>query len=407
MKGLMKESGINGKGISFVMTDTMIINESFIENLNNLLNTGEIPNLMLPEDKDEITNGVRPVCQEKKILDTLDNINALFVARVRENLHICLCMSPVGETLRVRCRQFPALVNCCTLDWFGRWPEEALLYVSNEFLKDLPDTPEEVKAGLAEMCMKIHTSVEDMSEQFYESLRRRVYTTPKSYLDLISLYTKVLEEKRHEFNLNKNRLSIGLRKLNDTNTNIAELKIKLADMQPKLKVKNEELAIALEVVNRDKAIADEKEKVVSAEAEIVNKKATEAKAIADDAEADLAAAKPELEAAALALSKLDKDSIVEIKAFKQPPAGVVFVMECVMIMLGESKDWASIKKVLNDVGGFLTRLKKYDVEATTEKTWKKARDGYISKPNFEPGEIRKSSIAASALCTWACACSKF
>ena len=74
MKGLMKESGINGKGISFVMTDTMIIDESFIENLNNLLNTGEIPNLMLPEDKDEITNGLRPVCQEKKIVDSLDNI---------------------------------------------------------------------------------------------------------------------------------------------------------------------------------------------------------------------------------------------------------------------------------------------------------------------------------------------
>jgi len=68
-------------------------------------------------------------------------------------------------------------------------------------------------------------------------------------------------------------------------------------MQPKLKVKNEELAVALEIVNRDKAIADEKEKVVSAEAEIVSKKASEAKAIADDAEADLAAAKPELEAA--------------------------------------------------------------------------------------------------------------
>lgn len=78
-----------------------------------------------------------------------------------------------------------------------------------------------------------------------------------------------------------------------------------------------------------------------------------------------------------------------------------------MIMLGESKDWNSIKKVLNDVGGFLTRLKKYDVEATTEKTWKKARDNYISKPNFEPGEIKKSSIAASALCVWAVACSKF
>lgn len=62
VKGYMKESGIAGTGISFVMTDTQIISESFIENLNNLLNTGEIPNLMLPEDADEITNGVRPIC---------------------------------------------------------------------------------------------------------------------------------------------------------------------------------------------------------------------------------------------------------------------------------------------------------------------------------------------------------
>jgi dynein heavy chain len=56
------------------------------------------------------------------------------------------------------------LINCCTLDWFGRWPEEALLYVSTAFLKELPECSEEVKGGLAEMCMKIHTSVEDMSD---------------------------------------------------------------------------------------------------------------------------------------------------------------------------------------------------------------------------------------------------
>ena len=124
-------------------------------------------------------------------MDTLDNINALFVSLVRENLHICLCMSPVGSTLRVRCRQFPSLVNCCTLDWFSKWPEQALLYVSTEFLRELPDTTAEVRAGLAEMCMIIHTSVDAKAEDFYNSLRRRVYTTPKSYLDLISLYSNL------------------------------------------------------------------------------------------------------------------------------------------------------------------------------------------------------------------------
>jgi len=102
-------------------------------------------------------------------------------------------MSPVGDTLRVRCRQFPSLVNCCTLDWFARWPEEALLFVSREFLKELPDVEDNIKEGLSVMCMKIHISVEEVSALFWDSLRRRVYTTPKSYLDLISLYLQVLE----------------------------------------------------------------------------------------------------------------------------------------------------------------------------------------------------------------------
>ena len=54
--------------------------------------------------------------------------------------------------------------------------------------------------------MLIHTSVEESSERFWEELRRRVYTTPKSYLDLISLYINTLDKKRKEFQANRNRL---------------------------------------------------------------------------------------------------------------------------------------------------------------------------------------------------------
>lgn len=57
------------------MTDTQIINESFLEDINNLLNTGEIPNLMLPEDRDKIINGVRPVVIEMKKIDSIEVIN--------------------------------------------------------------------------------------------------------------------------------------------------------------------------------------------------------------------------------------------------------------------------------------------------------------------------------------------
>ena len=49
---------------------------------------------------------------------------------VQNKLHIVLCMSPVGDAFGSRCRMFPSLVNCCTIDWFTEWPREALLSVA-------------------------------------------------------------------------------------------------------------------------------------------------------------------------------------------------------------------------------------------------------------------------------------
>lgn len=104
-------------------------------------------------------------------------------------------MSPVGEALRVRCRKFPSLVNCCNLDWFPNWPKEALLSVASKFLKEI-ELEENVRVGLAEMCMTVSVDVASTCEKYYKELRRRVYTTPKSYLDQIKLYSALLALKR-------------------------------------------------------------------------------------------------------------------------------------------------------------------------------------------------------------------
>ena len=45
--------------------------------------------------------------------------------------------SPIGEIFRARLRQFPALVNCCTIDWFSEWPEEALQSVAQSALQEM------------------------------------------------------------------------------------------------------------------------------------------------------------------------------------------------------------------------------------------------------------------------------
>lgn len=49
---------------------------------------------------------------------------------------IILCFSPVGHTLRIRARKFPAIVNCTAIDWFHAWPQEALVSVSRRFIEE-------------------------------------------------------------------------------------------------------------------------------------------------------------------------------------------------------------------------------------------------------------------------------
>ena len=43
---------------------------------------------------------------------------AYFVSRCRTNLHLIIAFSPIGDAFRNRLRQFPSLINCCTIDWF-------------------------------------------------------------------------------------------------------------------------------------------------------------------------------------------------------------------------------------------------------------------------------------------------
>ena len=143
--------------------------------------------------------GCRSAAKEVGIAEgDRDAIFAFFINRVRSNLHVVLCMSPVGDSFRSRCRMFPSLVNCCTIDWFTEWPADALLSVArSSFGKvEWERGQEYLVDALSEMCVEIHTSVSAMAKRLYDELRRYYYTTPTSYLELINLYLKMLTDKK-------------------------------------------------------------------------------------------------------------------------------------------------------------------------------------------------------------------
>ena len=69
--------------------------------------------------------------------------------------------------------------------------------------------PEGFLQSIAETCVDIHIIVGQASERFYEELRRYFFVTPTSYLEFISLYISLLEEKRTETTTAINRIKNG------------------------------------------------------------------------------------------------------------------------------------------------------------------------------------------------------
>ncbi|XP_072736834.1 dynein axonemal heavy chain 17 isoform X3 [Ciconia boyciana] len=389
----------------FLMTDSQVAEESFLVLINDFLVSGEVPGLFQDDDLENITSAMRPQVKLLGLQDTRENCWKLFIEKVRRQLKVILCFSPVGSTLRVRARRFPAVVNRMAIDWFHEWPEDALVSVSSRFLEETGNIEAEVKVSISQFMSYVHMSVKEMSKTYLAMERRYNYTTPKTFLEQIKLYKNLLSKKRSELTAKIERLEKGLTKLQSTASQVDDLKAKLAVQKAELKQKNEDtdklihmVGTETEKVSREKAFADEEELKVQA----INTNVAEKQ---QACETDLAKAEPALVAAQEALNTLNKNNLTELKSFGSPPQAVVNVMAAVMVLtaprgkIPKDKSWKAAKVMMGKVDTFLDALKNFDKEHIPEACLK-AFQPYQLDPSFDPEFIMSKSTAAAGLCSW-------
>ncbi len=54
IKRVLKTAGGQGKDVVFIVLDSQLQNASFLQDIDSLLNSGEVPNLFTAEEKQEI-----------------------------------------------------------------------------------------------------------------------------------------------------------------------------------------------------------------------------------------------------------------------------------------------------------------------------------------------------------------
>lgn len=82
------KSGLKNVGIMFLMTDAQVPNEHFLVLINDMLASGEIPDLFPDDEVENIISGVRNEVKGSGQLDTRENCWKFFIDRVRRQLKV-------------------------------------------------------------------------------------------------------------------------------------------------------------------------------------------------------------------------------------------------------------------------------------------------------------------------------
>ncbi len=410
LKSLFRSiSSKKARSVIFLLTDSHIVQKGFMEYINNILTTGQIPSLFDKDEIGELVRGAREEAKSSGAGDAFDTVWSFLADRWKEMLHIVLAVSPSGDALRVRCRDFPGMISAIYIDWYRPWPKKALDEVADAFVVHDNLSEGMNYSPIVETMVHTHTTVVKYADQFVQEMRRNYAVTPADYLNFIGNYHKEVKECSREITITTNRLNGGLGKLTEA---AATVEIMQRELSEKKMVVDEKMVSVQELIaeiqgksgtvliqKNDAAIKEE-------EVEVQAKLITQERNKANNA---LMQALPAVEAAAAALSNLDKRDLDEIKGFTNPLQLVKDVCKqvCVLRPGGEKyeESWADAKRMTGNIK-FLDYLKGYPKDSITGKMMNAVKK-YFKNPNLTVENMTSVSKAGTGLLIWVNAIAKY
>ena len=223
LREVMKRAGVKQEKITFIFDESNVLSNAFLERMNALLASGEIPGLFEGDEYLALMNQCKEAAmKDNKLIDSDDQLYWNFIKNVQRNLHVVFTMNPSNPDFSNRTASSPALFNRCVIDWFGDWSNDALCQVAKEFTMFVETAPESFtkpqlqnnpdlrQDTIVKTIVFVHNIVLELNKKLAKAAKKFNYLTPRDFLDFIKHFIELHKEKKESLEEQQYHLNQGL-----------------------------------------------------------------------------------------------------------------------------------------------------------------------------------------------------